>query len=59
MSAEQKVNSYQHILDYLYDKYYKCFSEHSDVTSSHWRTVGKQRVLKKNRRYNQKLCLRD
>jgi len=45
------VNGYQHILEYLYDKYYEYFSEHSDVTSSHWRTIGRQRVLKKNNEY--------
>jgi hypothetical protein len=45
------VNGYRHILEYLYNKYYECFSQHSDVTSSHWRTIGRQRILKKNNKY--------
>ena len=42
------VDGYKYILEKLYDKYYVNFSEYSEVTSSYWRTIGKQEVLKKN-----------
>lgn len=44
----QNISGYKHILDYLYDRYYKNFTEHSDVTSAYWKTIGKQEVSKKN-----------
>lgn len=51
MSTDPMVIGYKNILDHLYDKYYGNFSGYSDVTSSHWRTIGSQRVLKKNNGY--------
>ena len=45
------INEYKYILNKLYDKYYVSFSEHSEVTSSYWRTIGKQTVSKKKNAY--------
>lgn len=51
MSSEQNVIGYQNILEDLYDRYYERFSEYSNVTSSYWRTIGGQRVSKKNNKF--------
>ncbi len=51
MSAGQNINGYKHILEDLYDRYYESFSEHSDVTSSYWRTIRGHKVSKKNNEY--------
>ncbi len=40
--------SYKEILDELYSKYYKYFARYSEVTSSHWRHIGKQKVETRN-----------
>ena len=45
------IDGYKYILEKLYDKYYVSSSEYSDVTSSYWRTIGKQKVLKKKNGY--------
>ena len=45
------VDGYKYILEKLYDKYYVSFSEYSEVTSSNWRTIGKQKILKKKKGY--------
>ena len=45
------TDGYKYILEKLYDKYYLSFSEYSDVTSSFWRTIGKQKVLNKKNGY--------
>ena len=42
--------TYEAVLEYLYKVYYAEFDNHSSVTSSHWKTVGSQEVIYKNRK---------
>ncbi len=48
---ENQINSYDSILEDLYNRYFMSFSGHSGVTSSHWRTVGRQKVSTENNKW--------
>lgn len=41
-------NNYNEILNELYDRYYKNFTRHSEVTSSHWHHIGRHKVEIRN-----------
>jgi len=48
------MNQYQHILENLYDNYFRNSSGHSKVTSSFWRTVRPQEVTIEKNQWNVK-----
>jgi hypothetical protein len=50
MSNGKFISGYADILEYLYSSYYQ-FDTYSGVTSSHWRKVGWQNVVKQDNEY--------
>ncbi|MBL4759508.1 MAG: putative sugar O-methyltransferase [Mariprofundaceae bacterium] len=48
---DNSISKYKPILDYLYKMYYEGFTEHSSVTSSHWKELGQQIVSVENGTY--------
>ena len=56
ISRGSQINNYDSILKDLYSRYFTRFSEHSGVTSSHWRTVGWQKVNEKDDKWQTLGC---
>ena len=56
ISRGSQINNYDSILKDLYNRYFTRFSEHSGVTSSHWRTVGWQKVNEKDDKWQTLGC---
>jgi hypothetical protein len=50
MDNRKVISGYTDILEYLYSSYYR-FDTYSGVTSSHWRKVGWQNVVKQDSEY--------
>ena len=46
------INNTETILDKILDKYYANFQDYSEVTSSHWKTVGKHQTRKVNGKWD-------